>query len=205
MFRYFWNKNLIKVNLIAMLPLLMAACNTGKDHPGYTYFPDMTYSQAYETYSENPNYNNDMTNRPPVEGTIPRGFMPFHFTNTPEEYERAGLELVNPVANSSENIAKGKYNFEIYCAICHGNSGEGNGPIVVSEKFPAVPPSYFKDPVLSLPDGKMFFSIHFGKNMMGSYATQLNQTERWEIIGYIRFMQEQKSGPVATEKLTKDQ
>jgi len=194
MFKYLWNANLMKLSLLAIIPGFLFACNTSKDHPGYTYFPDMTYSQAYETYSENPNYNNDMTNRRPVEGSIPRGYMPFHYANTPEDYERAGVELVNPIENSAENIAKGKYNFEIYCAICHGKSGEGNGPIVKSEKFPAVPPSYFKEPLISLPDGKMFFSIQYGKNMMGSYASQLSQSERWMIIRYIRFMQEQKLG-----------
>ncbi len=183
--------------VLVVLALFAGACNTSPQHPGYIYFPDMTYSQAYETYAENPNTPWHMANLQPPENSIPRGYTPFHYKNTPEDYERAGRELVNPVPRTGAALTRGKKNFEIYCAICHGVTGEGNGPIVESGKFPAVPPSYFKEPLLSLPDGKMFFSIHYGKNMMGSYASQLSQTERWEIIHYIHLMQEKKLGMAA--------
>ena len=48
-------------------------------HPGYEYMPDMYRSPSYETYSENPLFSNNSTARQPVEGTIPRGFVPFEY------------------------------------------------------------------------------------------------------------------------------
>ena len=176
-----------------MLGLLMASCNRSEEHPGYIYFPDMTYSQAYETMAPNPNFEDSTTMQTPVPGTIPRGYTPFHYENNLTDYARAGEELTNPVPKTEEAVAEGKYYFGIYCAICHGAAGEGNGPIVQREKFPP-PPTYFNDYMMNLPDGKMFFSIHYGKNLMGSYASQLTQEERWKVIHYINSLQEKQSG-----------
>lgn len=173
--------------------LTLAACNTSEEHPGYVYFPDMYYSQAYETMTPNPNFEDSTTMQTPVPGTIPRGYKPFHYQNNLTDYVRAGEELTNPFEPTKENIGEGQHNYQIYCAICHGMAGEADGPIVAREKFPP-PPSYFNDYMMTLPDGKMFFSIHFGKNLMGSYASQLTQDERWKVILYIRSMQEKHSG-----------
>ena len=130
----------------------------------------------------------------PVPGTIPRGFAPFNYDNTEEERARAAAELVNPVPLTIEAMNNGKYNFEIYCAICHGTGGKGDGYIVsVTEKFLAVPPSYFDPRIMALPDGDLFFTMHYGKGQMGSYASQLSQTQRWEILHYINYLQDQEA------------
>lgn len=178
----------------AILVLTLQACNNSKEHPGYIYFPDMTYSQAYETYTDNPNFEDGMTARTPVPGTIPQGvgYTPFSFENSQEDYTRAGEELKNPVEATPENLKQGKYLYEIYCSICHGNGGEGDGNIVKRDKFPP-PPSYFNEYMMSLSDGKMYFSMYYGKNMMGSYASQVNETERWQIIHYINSLQDKKA------------
>ena len=73
-------------------------------HPGYEYMPNMYRSPSYETYSENPLFKNNSTAREPVEGTIPRGFSPFEYENTLEDYLRAGLELVNPLEKIQDYI-----------------------------------------------------------------------------------------------------
>jgi hypothetical protein len=77
--------NYIKIKHVGILIFMVVSflsCNNKPTSPGYVYFPDMTYSQAYETYSENPNFVNNMTLRNPVEGTIPRGYMPFPYEKT---------------------------------------------------------------------------------------------------------------------------
>ena len=107
------------------------------------------------------------------------------------DYARSGEELKNPLEATKENIAEGQKFYEIYCAICHGKDLDGNGRIVSLEKFPP-PPSFFNDYMRNLPDGKKFFSIHYGKGLMGSYASQLTQEERWKVILYIDKMQEEK-------------
>ena len=89
-------------------------------------------------------------------------------------------------------LGEGKRLFGIYCAICHGFDGKASGHIVVGEdvksQFPP-PPNYFTDPLLHLSEGKMFFTVHYGKNLMGSYATQLDQVQIWKVIAYIKSLQ----------------
>jgi mono/diheme cytochrome c family protein len=78
--------------------------------------------------------------------------------------------------------------FNINCAICHGEKGAANGPLATSGKVGGVAnltlPLY-----VSMADGTMFHSINYGKNNMGSYASQLSRQQRWMIIKYIRTLQ----------------
>ena len=73
-------------------------------HPGYEYMPNMYRSASYETYSENPLFKNNSTARKPVEGTVPRGFVPFNYDNTLDDYLNAGRELKNPLEINMQNI-----------------------------------------------------------------------------------------------------
>lgn len=174
--------------------LFLSGCFRDRNHPGWAWFPDMAQSPAYETYTSGDStlFPNGMSTLAPVEGTIPRGYIPFHYENTDADRLRAGQELVNPVPLTKNALDNGKYNFEIYCAICHGAGGKGDGYIVEgTKKFLAVPPSYFVDRLMVMPDGEMFFTMHYGKGQMGSYASQLSQHERWEIVHYINFLQDQ--------------
>ncbi len=192
-------KHIIRTSFMALVgAAIVTSCDTSPDHPGYIYFPDMTYSQAYETMTPNELLADSQTQQLAVYGAIPRGFQPFHYENNITDYARSAEELTNPIEASEETIEEGKYFYDIYCAICHGEGGEGNGHIVELEKFPA-PPSYFNDYMLALEDGKMFFSIHYGKGLMGSYASQLTQEERWKVITYINHLQDEYVGADAEE------
>lgn len=185
-------KKIYQLLSLMVLIVVLAACNNSKESPGYVYFPDMAYSQAYESFTENPNFRDSITQQAPVPGSIPRGFKPFHYEQTIDDYARSA-ELINPIANTEENITEGKHFYNIYCAICHGEGGEADGTIVKREKFQA-PPSYFAEYMMELPDGKMFYSIHFGLRNMGSYASQLSQEERWKVILYINSLQDKNAG-----------
>ena len=70
--------------------------------------PDMYYSNAYESYTPNPNFEDDLTMRTPVEGTVPREMIPFAWENTEEDRLAAGEALVNPLENNGENLAQGQ-------------------------------------------------------------------------------------------------
>lgn len=181
--------------------LFLASCRAGGEFPGREYMPDMAHSKAYEYYSPSRVIISEsgdtisvsktgQSSRMPVKGTVPRGYSEYHYPNTPEGYEAAGQELRNPFnANHAEVLEKGKALYNTNCAICHGDKGAANGGIVASGKFPAPPPSYFRNDILEMPEGKMFHSIHYGKNLMGSYAPQLSKDERWKVVSYIKDMQ----------------
>src|SRR5664279_6373374 len=87
---------ILKTMFLVFLFMNLYSCNRDRNNPGWDYFPDMFYSTAYETNSKNPNFENGMTMRVPVPGTIPRDFTPFEYTNDPESRILAGKELVNP-------------------------------------------------------------------------------------------------------------
>lgn len=79
----------------------------------------------------------------------------------------------------------------VNCGICHGAKLDGNGPLYNDGNGPyaAAPRNLVTDPVLSMPDGQIFYSLTYGKNLMGSYASQLSTTQRWMVIHYIRSKQ----------------
>ena len=125
--------------------------------------------------------------RPPVAGTVPRGFQPYQFANDPDA---AGRELKNPLRRTTDVLARGKVMFETYCMVCHGVAAEGDGSIV--PKFPR-PPTLHSDKVTQWTDGRIYHVISIGQNLMPSYASQIDQGDRWAIIHYVRALQRSKN------------
>jgi mono/diheme cytochrome c family protein len=129
---------------------------------------------------------NGMTEQAPVPGTIPRGFSPFHYGPGQEEAARAGRELKNPFQPTEENLARGQQVYSNYCAVCHGATGNGDGPII--PKYPN-PPSYKTDQSKARADGELFHVITMGRVNMPSHAAQVSADDRWKVILYIRKLQ----------------
>jgi len=176
---------------------LLSSCSAGGDATGYEYAPNMYHSFAYESMSQEadkPNTINPygMNMREPVKNTIARGqidFAKYGFEVSNASYE-ASASLKNPIASSPAVIAEGQTLYNINCTPCHGEKGLGDGSIVAAGKFPP-PPSYESDRIKVTPDGQMFYSIRYGKNLMGAYGTSLNPEQIWKVIHYIRTV----SGP----------
>jgi mono/diheme cytochrome c family protein len=129
---------------------------------------------------------NGVTGQLPVPGTIPRGFQPFHYGPGPEEAARAGRELKNPFEQTEETLARGRQVYSNYCAVCHGGSGAGDGPMI--PRYPN-PPSFKTEQSKSLAEGAMFHVITIGRNNMPSHASQVSAEDRWKVIRYIRKLQ----------------
>lgn len=187
-------KSIVAASLIAGLGL--AACNGDgvRRNPGKTYAPDMTYSVAYDAYSSNPNFADGQTSRLPVEGTIARGHeLPDHLNVNDTTAQKAFT--TNLRFNEAE-VKEGGRLFNIYCAICHGTNMDGNGPLYASGKFAAMPANLKDAKYLHMPVGQMYAAIKFGKNAMGSYASQLDIRQRWQVIAYIKKVQSENGGDV---------
>src|ERR1043165_6066841 len=185
------NKIVTYIFLLSVIGIV-AACNDDPKKPGIEYMPDMYRSPDYETYSPNPVFKDSMTAQQPVEGTIARGNaiysgldrMPYPYKNDSAGYEAAGKELHNPLQKTDENMAEGKRLYENYCTHCHGEKGQGDG-LVVQHNGPK-PPAYNGDQLKNLPEGKAFHTTQYGKNMMGSHASQVTASQRWKIIMYVQ-------------------
>lgn len=176
----------------------LAACNSGakRRNPGKTYAPDMTYSQAYDAYTHNPNFADGETSRQPIEGTVAIGHeLPDHLV---EGDTNAYKTFTTDLRFNEAELAEGARLYNIYCGICHGGKLDGQGPLFVSGKFAAMPAN-FKDPkYLHMPVGTMYAAIKFGKNAMGSYAAQLDIKQRWMVIAYIKKFQAENGGDAFT-------
>lgn len=210
---------------VALAALLFTACNDTHNSPGIEYMPDMYRSpavEAYVDYGQDPYYfedtlvegqRNTQSARLPVAGTVPfskdpakAAFnFPYPYPATPEGYEQAGLELRNPIPMTEANVAKGKVIYEKFCMHCHGTAGAGDGAVVTNGNYPQ-PPAYNGAALKNLPEGKIFHSLMYGKNVaMGSHAGQLNKEERWLVTRYVQVLQNDGKMPgAAAPDLTTD-
>ena len=185
--------------------LLVSSCRMGKNDPGKVYMPDMSYSRAYETYAglDSNKFTNDPAqmgegkifyNNMPIAGTVARGELPafplaMDKTGDTTNYV-AAKQILNPLAalNSTDSLEAARL-YLVNCGICHGEKLDGNGPLYNGGNgpFAAAPKNLVGDPVVSkMPDGQMFYSVTYGKNAMGSYASQLSTKQRWMVIHYVK-------------------
>ena len=176
------------------ITLGLASCDSGnlRRSPGHIYAPDMTYSRAYDAYTSNPNFADGQTSRKPIAGTIARDHaMPDHLT---EGDTTAYKSYTTSLRFNEEEMKEGGRLFNIYCAICHGPNMDGQGPLYASGKFAAMPANFKDAKYLHMPVGQMYAAIKYGKNMMGSYASQIDTKQRWMVIAYIKKMQSANGG-----------
>ena len=173
------------INIIVLLAVVIAvsSCDRSKRAPNLQYMPNMYEPVGYETYAENPNYAPGMEERLPVAGTIARGAeFSFEYDNSEEGYELAKVNLTSPLDSTMVDAKKGKNLYTIYCNSCHGTKGDGQGELVKREKFLGIP--NYKD--RDITEGSIYHVIMYGKNMMGSHASQLTEEERWQVVAYVQ-------------------
>lgn len=150
------------------------------------FMPGMVSSVAYKPQSPTP-AGTEIT--PRVPGTIARGFEPFEYGGTAEDALRAGRELRNPVSDSDAvALERGASVFATMCQPCHGPTGLGDG-MIAKRGFPP-PPSLFAENALRMKDGQMYHLITFGQRSMPSLASQVERSDRWKVVAYIRSLQE---------------
>ncbi|WP_189342979.1 c-type cytochrome [Winogradskyella epiphytica] len=169
--------------VLVMLVGFVSCQNNSK--PNYQFMPDMYESVGYETYQESDAFANGVQAQLPAEGTIPRGdFMPYEIEDTNEGFEFAKANLKSPLDSTQVDYDRGGPLYAIYCGICHGNKGDGKGKLVDREKILGVPS--YDDIGRSITEGSIYHVIYYGKNTMGSYANQLNEEERWQVVAYVQ-------------------
>ncbi len=189
----FMSRYLFKSFLLIVLIVVQSGCNRDRRMPGWDYFPDMFYSTAYETFTKNPNFKDGMSMRVPPNGTVPRGFTPFEYTIDPESRIKAGNELKNPFTPAEDNLLRGKVAFTTFCAVCHGEKGNGDGILFTSGLYPLKPRTLSRDNAVKLKDGEIYHSITLGFGSMGAYGSQIQPDDRWKIVLYIRELQKYDS------------
>lgn len=210
----YWMKNILALGAATMA---LVSCGP-KDNPPLVYFPDMYFPVAYDplmkaqdAYTDHENEipafvkNNGATGLSPVDGTVSQntdGVVEENWGKslTPDEYnaqyDASKADNASPLmaANRAADLERGKILFNHTCAACHGEAGDGQGPIVKSGAYSGVP--NYKDRELTV--SSVHFVINNGRNAMGSYAGQLKPGDRWRVAMYVMNTFKGNSGAGAT-------
>jgi len=192
-------KALQNFSLLAITALVIVASGCGSNQkPGSVYMPDMAYSRTYEAYDQldTTKFTADIYNKggkyiyfnaQPVAGTIKRGDeFPYTLPNDSIGYKQSAT-ITSPItAMTAAEMSEAQRLYNINCGVCHGEKGKANGPLAgkVGGIVDLTLPAY-----TALSDGTIFHVITYGKNNMGSYASQLNRKQRWQVIKYVRTLQ----------------
>ena len=185
---------------------------------------DMQDQPKAIAYRENSFFKDGTGSRPLVEGTVPRGYLredrAFYFGKkataqaTPQSPQtpptqasansQAGLYPDDvdtiPMRLTKADLDRGQERFNIYCSVCHGATGYGDGMIARRGFNRPSPANYHQDRLRQAPVGHLFDVMTNGWGAMPSYAQQVSVEDRWRIVAYIRALQlsQMKSG-LATE------
>ncbi|WP_340200426.1 c-type cytochrome [Ascidiimonas sp. W6] len=180
-------KTFINIGIALSIMVMLSSC-ADSSRPNYQYFPNMYESVGYETYSEADFLPNGMEALLPPNHTVKRGWLPYAYENTLEGKELARAALSSPLDSTmvESTMTKGKELYDIYCAVCHGTKGDGQGILMKREKILGVPS--YKDRDINV--GSTFHVLYYGLNSMGSYASQLNEQERWMVSEYVMKLRE---------------
>ncbi len=175
-------KSLLYKSSLLILAFSAVSCFSSDDR-NYQYFPNMYVSEAYEAYGDYEIFENNQEAMLPVEGTIPRGWMPYPYEDSQDGYMAAKANLKNPVPYTKENAAAGQQLYTIYCAVCHGDKGDGKGILATREKILGIPA--YNAAGRDIDMGSAYHVMYYGLNAMGSYATQTTAHERWQIAHHV--------------------
>jgi mono/diheme cytochrome c family protein len=148
--------------------------------------PQMGDQPRYDAYEKSDFFPDGATMRPLPAHAIPRGQLradEAFFTGM-----RDGRLLAEfPEAVTNDGIARGRERYNIYCSVCHGRTGYGDG-MIIQRGFPA-PPSFHIDRLRSAPAGHFFDVMTRGYGVMFSYASRVTPEDRWAIAAYVRALQ----------------
>lgn len=188
---------------------------------------DMQDQPKVKAYRQNPFYRDGVSAKPPVEGTVPRGFLradrEYYLGKKSNPGPPSGPGLTQPVGGhptapsitlptgpassasstalypddvetfpfpiTKDDLNRGQERYEIFCAVCHGATGNGDGMIARRGFNKPAPASYHQDRLRQAPVGHFFDVMTNGWGAMPSYAAQIPVEDRWKIIAYIRALQ----------------
>ncbi|WP_150293935.1 c-type cytochrome [Sphingobium estronivorans] len=143
--------------------LLLTACN------------NMVQQPRYDAYEKSSLFPDGKVMQAPPDGTVAR-----------DEPEHAAAAR-RPAAITPALLARGKERYGIYCAICHGADGRGDG-YVTTRGFPH-PPSYLSPRLRIAPASHFYDVITHGYGIMYAYADRIPPADRWAIAAHIRVLQ----------------
>jgi mono/diheme cytochrome c family protein len=166
--------------LVAVSVVMLGGCENPVSAIGFERMVDQPRGKAFKA---SPYFADGRLMRLPPAGTVPidgAGSRERTLGLTGNAYVGA-----SPVAVDRALLRRGQAQFEVYCATCHGLTGDGTS-VVAEHMSLRKPPSLVDEPVRSFPPGRVFQVISDGYGLMPSYASALAVDERWAVVAYVR-------------------
>lgn len=157
-------------------------------------FPAMRYQPRPRPQSESKFFADGKMDRLPVQHTIARGMLRL------DDHKYAGKDSAGAFARGFPAdvtvdlafVQRGQHKYQIYCAPCHSETGDGNG--ITKRYGMGATPSYHDDRLRNMPEGELFHVITAGRNTMLPYADKLTPEDRWAVVAYVRALQRAQQG-----------
>jgi mono/diheme cytochrome c family protein len=143
---------------------------------------DMYEQQSYRTDDRDPGLPGETTEQNPVAGTVAQ--------------EEPGKAVKQPERITAVLLARGQQRYDIFCAPCHGASGDGDG-MIVRRGFPR-PPDLASERILHEAASQLYDTIGRGKGDMYGFAGAVPPADRWAIAAYIRALQLSRHAVIAS-------
>ena len=168
---------------------------------------DMQDQPKMKPYRGTSFFNDGLSGRQPIPGTIARGFLRTdteYYTGKKSGSSASTPDPQNPFAGDTDTfpfpvtedtVRRGRERYDIFCSVCHGMTGNGDG-MVVRRGFRRAA-SFNDDRLKQAPVGHFFDAITNGWGAMPSYAPQIPVQDRWAIVAYIRALQLSQQNPNA--------
>lgn len=206
--KYFF---MIYALLVATVLIVFGFRGCESTKPPLEVFPDMDRQARFHEQGKTGFFEDGRMDRQPVAGVVP------YITAEQAEYAHLAPDtrfrddpyLVTgkqadgsfgdgiPVEVTHEAMALGQASFNMYCAICHGESGNGKGVIADPRYNYGTIISILQQRIIDQPDGEIFNTITHGKNTMGAYGSKLTVEETWKVVMYVRALQRAATATVA--------
>lgn len=182
---------MMKTWIIVLALLIFAGCSDNTK-PNREYLPGTAMLEGSDIKAQEGDSEGKTTSLVPPHGSIPR-----------ERYVQEKMELSeadklkSPKATfSAEELLKyqdaGMQNYKIYCAVCHGDQGDGKSKLVeiAGSTLVTAPPDIIQSKYNDYSDGRLYYIITYGWGLMGNYSNQLpHENDRWAVVDYVRQLQ----------------
>lgn len=166
--------------------------------------PNMDWQEKFQPQEANPFFADNMAMRKPPSGTVAYGLLKADSRFYAGRTEDGAYVERMPVPVTRALLERGQERFNIYCSVCHGKAGDGEGIImtgtstITGQGYGYTPaPTYHSDRLRDVADGYIFDVISNGVRTMPSYGNQVSVSDRWAIVSYIRALQRSQN---ATEE-----
>jgi hypothetical protein len=181
--------------------------------PPLEVFPDMDRQAKLRPAQPNDFFTNGLSSQLPPAGTVGRSAPVATVDGPVYSYQDVPLNTgcvtgstnfvaTNPLIVDVAVLQRGREQFDIYCAPCHGRLGDGNGITKKIGVMPAVA-NLHDQRIVNMADGEIFNTVTHGKGLMGAYGPLMTAPDRWAAIAYLRALQLSWLG--SPDELTVDQ